>query len=437
MPEPSSSKTTLSHSASFLEKQKSSSHDEILENINEQEYSVKQKKLWFLLYKLYGSLPRRRQKQLVLLMLLAVLSAAAELVSLGSLVPFLSLLVSQEKSQYYWDTLVRWIPLLKYFHALFFFTVCYLFGLLVSNSLRVLFVWASTTLSFYVVRDLSMEIFRSSLRKPYLKHTQINSSEIVDQIMAKVSSGIGVTMLPFLQSLGFSLIGVGIVLGLFWYRPGLTLGLLLFLFVTYAALYCLLNNKIRQLGEEFNQRLKAKAKLLHEALGGIRDIILDQSYALYEKTFNQLETRARKVEGILFNLSLIPRYGIEFLGISILVIYAYFQIQSGQAQSALVTVGIFAAAAQRLLPLGQQIYYSLSLLLGRQAMLQDLLDTISSAQEKESWPSSKKENHLAARQDTSHQTFKGSEIGVPLVMEWQNVSFRYREHLPWVIKRKN
>ena len=141
-----------------------------------------------LLIRLWHHLSRRRRSQFGLLLILMLLSAFAEVISLGAVLPFLGILVDPEqvfsqptiaKMAHAWgiasaDQLV--LPL----------TVMFAAAALMAGVIRILLLWASTRLAFASGADLSMQVYRLTLYQPYQVHMDRNSSEVISGITRKV-----------------------------------------------------------------------------------------------------------------------------------------------------------------------------------------------------------------------------------------------------------
>jgi ABC-type multidrug transport system fused ATPase/permease subunit len=422
-----------------------------------------------LIQQFWQLLPRRRKHQAILLLLLAFLSSLSEIVSLGSLVPFVSLFLSPDKTQSYWERLVAYLPFIRAWDPLTVFTTLFIAAIAGANGLRSLFTWASAKIAYNTMRDFSIQVYSSALRKSYHEHTMKNSSEVVDQILFKITNGIGTTVLPVFMAVGQSLLALGIIGALLWYRPLLTVVLGGFIGGAYFVIYTVTHAKILQASREFNELAKAKSKTLSESLGGIRDIIIDQNHHLFEQEFARLETRIRNIEGQLSGVGLTPRYLIEFLGMSFLVLYAFLSLKGfsglgADSTQVVMNLGVLALGAQRLLPIGQQLYYALTQLKGKSALLAELIEIIQQSQRNHSQTDLPQSQSMNQRDQSSSVTknIEGSlKSPCPHDLNQQNtlateklspqslsarnaellkldhVGFRYHAQAPWVFRHQS
>ena len=104
--------------------------------------------------------------------------------------------------------------------------------------------------------------------------------------------------------------------------------------------------------------MRQQTQSLQEGLGLIRDIILDKCS---EKTFeNEFKTKDRKLRIIDAKSNFLeasPKYFLEVIGITILIISALIYSRNNPIEI-IPILGTFAFGIQRLLPPLQQIYGS-------------------------------------------------------------------------------
>jgi ATP-binding cassette subfamily B protein len=115
-------------------------------------------------------------------------------------------------------------------------------------------------------------------------------------------------------------------------------------------------------------------KSLQEGLGGIRDVLIDGSQAIYCDIYRTADIPMRRAQGRSFFISGSPRYGMEALGLILISILAYILSQQADGVSkAIPVLGAIALGAQRLLPVLQQAYSSWATMRSGQVSLQETL----------------------------------------------------------------
>ena len=154
----------------------------------------------------------------------------------------------------------------------------------------------------------------------------------------------------------------------------MTLGAIAGFAFIYSILFLVTKKKLHLNSHVISQNTTKVVKFLQEGLGGIRDILIDGTQATYSRAFQAVDVARRRA---LVNNRIIaqsPRYGIESLGM-VLIAWLAFSLSDTETGliSALPIIGALALGAQRMLPMLQNIYGSLSSIRGGQGILQDSL----------------------------------------------------------------
>ena len=122
-----------------------------------------------LLRQLSGHLSRRRRLQLVLLVPVMLASGVAELVSLGSILPFLAALSNPQ--QLWNQPLIKWFALQLGFtkseELVLPVTIVFVISAILAALIRLLNLWLNGRLAAEVGSDLSCESYRRTLYQPY------------------------------------------------------------------------------------------------------------------------------------------------------------------------------------------------------------------------------------------------------------------------------
>src|SRR3989339_1201 len=324
--------------------------------------------------RLWRHLEKHRKYQCGLLLILMLVSAAAEVVSLGAVLPFLGVLAAPERVFAY-PLVVKYAPAFGITSPeglLLPFTIFFVGAALSSGAVRLLQIWASTRFAYAVGHDLSLEVYRRTLYQPYIVHLSRNSSEIISGV-DKVKSAI--TVLSHLLIMGGSVIVASfIVLALFAINPFAAL----LSFLGFSSIYGLVTWATRWRLMQNSQRISlaqtSRLKALQEGLGGIRDVLLNSRQAAYCNLYRRADWEVRKGERSNLAIDFSPRFVVEALGMTMIACLAYALVrQTGEFGVVLPTLGALAMGAQRLLPAMQQTYASWATITGRQTSVNEVL----------------------------------------------------------------
>lgn len=306
------------------------------------------------------------------------ISAFAEMLSLGTLIPFLGAIAEPE--------FIFGQELVRNFVANFGvttaagvvapLTILFVTAALFSGISRLFVLWATTKLTFAAGADLSRSIFDRTLHQPYSVHLSRNTSELVSGITNKNTALMFNIILPSLTILNSTLMTAFICTTLLFINPVVALaggaGFILVYLVIAKSLHKHLVTNSHTIATEQTRSVQ----ILQEGLGGIRDVLLESSQDYYSSAFKVSDSKLREAQGTNLFLSGSPRYIIESLGIGAVALVAFLLTKDNGLAVALPTLGVLALGVQRILPALQQLYNSWSLIMGNRATLTDCLELL-------------------------------------------------------------
>lgn len=311
------------------------------------------------LLRLLGIMPVRRRWQFVGVLVLTLVGAVAELISIGAVVPFLQLIAAPK-------TLAR-LPILGTFlqgylgnpgDLLVPAAIVLATTAIVSALIRMLLVFVTNRYVSGLTHDLSMIVFGRVIRQPYSLFIQRNSAEVLSGL-DKVGVVGAYLIAPLLTALSSLVIAIGIIGLLFSVNSTVALisgSAIIFLYLMVGVVT---KPRLLRGGRRLAATSTARVKLTQESLGGIRDIILDHSHGMFERQFKVVDAEARRATAQQNTISQVPRYLVEGVGIVLIAVFAIFYAhQPGGVVQAIPLLGVLALSAQRLLPLVQNVNYA-------------------------------------------------------------------------------
>ncbi len=375
-----------------------------------------------MLKELWGYIGRKRRIQLYTLVVLMVFASFAEVVTIGAILPFLGVLTAPEKFFDY--SLMR--PIVELFgvtepsELLLPLTIGFIAAALVSGLTRVGLIWAQTRLSYAIGADLSVNIYRRTLYQPYAIHVSRNSSEIISGIVNKANVVSGYTIMPAMTILNSVMLFISILFALVAIEPVIALTAICGFGLIYGLVIVFSKNHLSRYSRQINEKSDQIIKTLQEGLGGIRDVLLDKSQEAYVQVYEHADYDLRRAQANVQIIGTTPRYGVETLGMIMIAILAYVMSKETDATTKIIPVlGVLALGAQRLLPVLQQAYTSLTMMRGGQAVLSDALDLLKQ-------PLPPQSSNLLV-----------SSIRFERSISLENVSFKYGLEEPWVLEGIN
>jgi ABC-type multidrug transport system fused ATPase/permease subunit len=375
--------------------------------------------MWTLLRRLFGKLSARRRTQFALLMLLMLLAAIAEVITLGAVLPFLAILTAPEKvlANPWVAGVAAHFGLTSPEQLALPITVAFAAVAVTSGVIRLLSLWANTRLAYDTGADLGVEIYRRTLYQPYLVHTARNSAEVLSGVTRNVDAVVVGVLMPSLILAGSGLLVIAIAVTLLAIDPLVATGVI----VGFGAFYVIVNFICRKQVQRNSQRIAKEQvqvfKALQEGLSGIRDVILDGTEEHYARLYRQADLPLRRAQGRNVFVAQSPRFILEAIAIAMVAFLAY--ALSGQANGlagALPMLGVLALGGQRMLPALQQMYAAWSSMMGARAVLASTVQLLD-------------------------QPLPASALGPPpeplkfeREIRFDDVRFRYDSAHPWVLE---
>ena len=214
------------------------------------------------------------------------------------------------------------------------------------------------------------------MRQPYSDFVTRNSSVALASI-DKLNAVVNGVLLPVMQAMTAATISLFIIVGLFVIDPiaalmgGVALG------VTYFAVSFATRGRLRRNSAILSATATERVKVVQEGLGGLRDILIDNSQEVYEKSFSQLDYRYRSAMAVNTIIGTAPRFIIETsVMVMIAVITVYFAQQPGGLVAAIPVLGALAIGAQRLLPLVHLSYLGWTAFASKSRILIDVAELL-------------------------------------------------------------
>lgn len=328
-----------------------------------------------LLLGIWGHISRRRRIQLGLLLVVMLASGAAELVSLGVVLPFLAVLSDPERL---WQ-----LPLVPFLAARVGFsqaselllpaTLAFVVTAVLAALIRLTNLWLNGRLAAAVGSDLSCEAYRRTLYQSYGVHLQRNSAAVITRTTTQIAQTVA-ALNALLQLITSAVVAAGLLTGLLLIDASVAVGAAALFGSAYGVLAITARRELRRNGQRIAEASSQQLKSLQEGLGAIRDVLLDGSQPTYLQIYRQADRPQRQLQAKNLFLSAFPRFVLESLGmVAIALLGGLLVWQRGSGAAVIPLLGALALGAQRLLPALQQIYSGWASLKGYNAAIEAVL----------------------------------------------------------------
>lgn len=299
------------------------------------------------------------KKSIILFYIASFFAAILEVVGVGSILPFLIVLVDPQRL----SEIPGVIPLITLFNyslesrELVVIIACIAFGLLfLTNAVRVLVLYGNSIIASRVYTYLSTSLFNYYINRDYIYHVQNNSSTLREKVFIE-SQRVGVVLYYCMQLFSNLFIILFLALSLVFILPFLGFVAILGLFAIYAIIYKLTEFRVRRNGVIVSENNFYSSRLINESFSGIKNVKIFN----VEEQFLELMYRSRyKLNTAKANnqfLSSSPRYLIEILIFSfVILMLTVFYYQGISIESIIPQAGVFGMAAYKMLPSVQIVF---------------------------------------------------------------------------------
>ena len=325
------------------------------------------------LYKFFDS---KRKLELYFLIFLTILSAIFELISLGSIFPFLHALTNQESlnnKESIPFIFLDFLGLSGYENKMLILGLIFAAAALFSGFIRSFSIWFAARLSFKVGIDINSNLVRNYFYDDYLIHIGKNSNEFINTVTRKVDIAIQNMLFPVFQLFSSVIILFSISAMLLYLDSSASL----IAAGGFAVLYFLIL-LVTSTRKKFNSKQIALnstkvLKHLREAFASFKDIKISSFEDHYLNKFISFDTNLKRAQANNIFLQQSPRFGMEAFGLSLIIFLSLYLVTQSSYLNVIPTLGVLALGAQRTLPVLNTLYVSLSLIEAGQESLKDLL----------------------------------------------------------------
>ena len=166
--------------------------------------------------------------------------------------------------------------------------------------------------------------------------------------------------------------------------PAITLGSCIFFFFFYIFIAYSIKSRLHLNSLSISNHQTQIIKLIQEALGSIRDITMSRTHFVYTSLYSDSSQILKNAISENTFLNQAPRYLMEGLGmVAISFFVMYIGTQTNQSlSSSIPLLAALALAAQKVIPLAQQLFSNWSFVAGNKDSVQEVLNLLESTSTK-------------------------------------------------------
>ena len=234
-----------------------------------------------------------------------------------------------------------------------FYSLILAISVLISSSLRILLIWQNAITSADLEVFLGSRFFKNTIRNDYSFFLKESSDKIISALSTHAPAS-GSAIRSFFLFFSSLFMSIGIIYALLKLQPFLAFFSSVLFIVIYWSIALNTKKIVLDASKLLVKTNSRKISVIQQGIGGIRDIILDNSHKFLEDEFkdnNFRELRARAKQQFI---AMSPRYCLEAIAIMLACLLVY--VNPRNDLSLLAPIAILALGAQRLLPSVNQLF---------------------------------------------------------------------------------
>jgi ATP-binding cassette subfamily B protein len=312
--------------------------------------------------KIFAILNKKEKIKLVYIVLIMVLSSVVELISIGTVVPVLGVISDPGSTSNIYANYGALFNILNISEEKInnFLVISFCVVIAICGAFRVYQIRLITNFSFSIGLNISYTIYEKILLQKYEKHILNNSSDIISSITMKVNAVVRGLIYPILNIISGLILIFAILFAVLSISPLLS-GITLFsVSITYFFIYTTFRSTLANYSKVLSEKNTSIVQILRESLTNIRDVIIGSKQKYFLESYYETDKEFRNAQAHSFIIQSTPRFFIETSAIIIIILIASSLPMQASANNSLILMGGIVYGTQRLLPIMQLIYSSIS-----------------------------------------------------------------------------
>ncbi|MBY7733845.1 ABC transporter ATP-binding protein [Francisella philomiragia] len=294
----------------------------------------------------FGILDTTQKKRFFLYLVLLFLGSTSSMLGVGAVIPFVSVLVNPNQ----FDN-IHFLSGCSHFQIVLISIALLILAFWIKNIIGVLLFWFQTKFLNSIVLSIQKKLFKLYISMDYESHLTRSTPTLIRNINAETNqlSGGIINPLGILATDLFSCVFIVALLlyinFLFSFFTLLILGVSLFIFMLK------IKGILTKYGKQRAEAWKSMTQTTMNGLSGIKEIKLYNKEKVFTNEFSEKATMLNK--SLQFNqiFQIIPRFFIEAIAITFVLITLLVLIAFGESTNSIfILLSVFGVAATQLLP---------------------------------------------------------------------------------------
>lgn len=364
--------------------------------------------------KLYTILTARERRQLFFVLILYLMRGPIEVIGIASIMPFLAVAANPEliKTNAYLSAMRDYSSFSTNTAFLQFLGLAVLSLILLRIVVEALARYATIRFSMMRTYSLSYRLLSSYLRQPYEWFLRRHSADLGKSVLTEVEQVVRGALMPSLNFLSDIFVVFLVVALVVAVDPVVALVSASTVGLIYGTVYVFSRKYLALIGVDRIDANRERYQIAQEATGGIKDVkVLGLEHG-YTRRFRNPASRFARHQASSMIIGMLPAYGLQVLTYAggVLLVLWLMVSRGGDLGSVLALIGLYALAAQRLMPAMGSIFQSVTAIRFGKPALDSLVADMRAAEGIES------ENHATDTDD---------KLSVTERLDLKGVTFTY------------
>ncbi len=305
------------------------------------------------LLKLKEILGPKDKFKLIILLLMMLLAAVFEALSIGVIAGFVAVVAQPDVvlENELLKPVLYFLSISTARDVLLYGAVSLIIVFILKNSYIVFYKYTKSRFVYSRYRSISERLFSAYMRAPYTFHLKKNSAELIRNISSEASTVASSIMMPVLGITTEVVVAVSLLVMLFVIEPVITAATVVFLGGVSFIFLKSTRKKIQKHGKKAQEERRNTIKTLKEGLGGFKDITVLGRQEWFVKKFKKSINNLTKANIFKELTSQIVSPVMETVAITGMLVITVMLLFQGHTISSLASVlALFALSVRRLLP---------------------------------------------------------------------------------------
>ena len=331
-------------------------------------------------FKLVKFFSKKKKIYLFLFFFLSLLTSLTEILSIGSLVPFITLLINPDKI--YENNIFNYLIYkfnLDFSNLVLILFIVFVSLIIISTLLKILYIRLNSYLSYGIIKDITNLLFNKIINKSYYHLLKLNSKDISTTIVLRCQS-VGETNYFFISGVGSLLIIFFLLLNILYFISYKFIYIIFPLFLLYVIFFLFIKKNISKYSKTVSDNFANITKNIQQVIKFHPEIILYKLNNFFFRDFNKDNYNLRKAqEGQTF-VSSYPSVIIQNFVIIILILLIYYLYSENILKDKFPILVLLFFSIQRIMPNLQNIFQSLTVISFQKDMLKKTLEILEQNQ---------------------------------------------------------